>query len=93
MPAPAASNNRYTSSLIGSEWRAAPQGDSIIVDRCYIHGSDGDMVNGIKGQDVVTAFQGNGSIYALIDSYVSAIHAPGQGTQAFAAFDTLGPIR
>jgi hypothetical protein len=92
-PAPAASNNGYTYYLIGSEWRATPQGDSIVVDRCYIHGSDGDMVNGIKGQDIVTAFQGNGSNYALIDSYVSAIHAPGQDAQAFAAFDTPGPIK
>ena len=51
------------------------------------------MANGVKGQDIVTAFQGNGSNYALIDSYVSAIHAPGQDTQAFAAFDTPGPIK
>jgi hypothetical protein len=66
----------------------APRDDSIVVDR----GADSDMINGIKGQDIVTAFQGKNSNYALIDSYVTATHGAGQDTQAFGAFDTTGPI-
>ena len=85
VPAPKVSPNGYTWALIGSQFNVQPQPDSITIDRCYIHGS--------PTQDVVTLVQGNANNYAVVDSYLSEGHAPGQDSQAFGAVDTIGPIK
>jgi hypothetical protein len=71
--------------LIGSQWEPKPLPGSFTIDRCYIHGDD--------THDIVTAIQGSASNYAVVDSYVAGIHAPGQDSQAFGAFYTTGPIK
>jgi hypothetical protein len=85
VPAPKASPNGYTYFLVGSQSFPTPLPDSIVIDRCYIHGS--------ATQDVVTGVQGTASNYAVIDSYISDIHAPGQDSQAFASYDSPGPFK
>ena len=75
----------YTYFLIGSQSHPMPLPDSITIDRCYLHGS--------PTQDIVTAVQGTASNYAVIDSYISEIHAPGQDSQAVGATDTPGPFK
>jgi hypothetical protein len=77
--------NGYAYFLIGSQFNQSPLPDSFTIDRCYIHGT--------PQQDIVTAVQGNASNYAVIDSYISDIHAPGQDSQAVAAYDTPGPVK
>jgi hypothetical protein len=77
--------NSYTYFLIGSQFNQSPHPNSFTIDRCYIHGS--------PTQDIVTAVQGNAANYAVIDSYISDIHAPGQDSQAVAAYDTPGPFK
>ncbi len=67
----------YAYFLIGSQSNPLPVPDSLTVDRCYIHGS--------PTQDIVTAIQGSATNYAVVDSYISDIHAPGQDSQAFGA--------
>ena len=79
------SPNGYTYFLVGSQSNPNPLPDSITIDRCYIHGS--------PTQDIVTAIQGTATNYAVIDPYISGIHAPGQDSQAFGAYNTTGPIR
>jgi hypothetical protein len=80
-----AAGNGYTYFLVGSQFNQSPHPDSITVDRCYVHGS--------PTQDIVTAVQGNAAKYAVIDSYVSDIHALGQDSQAIGAYDTPGPFK
>ena len=59
--------------------------DSIIFDRCYVHGdATHDLQEGIVG---------NGTNFAVIDSYISEIHGKGLDTQAFVAYVTPGPIK
>ena len=78
-------SNGYAYFLIGSQFNQSPLPDSFTIDRCYIHGT--------PTQDIVTAVQGNAANYAVIDSYISDIHAPGQDSQAIAAYDTPGPFK
>jgi hypothetical protein len=85
VPAPKVSPNGYTYFLVGSQSHPVPLPDSIVIDRCYIHGS--------SSQDIVTAVQGTASNYAVIDSYISEVHAPGQDSQAFASYDSPGPFK
>ncbi|HVP49782.1 MAG TPA: hypothetical protein VMT56_01030 [Candidatus Bathyarchaeia archaeon] len=85
VPSPTVSPNGYTYFLVGSQSFPTPLPDSITFDRCYIHGS--------PTQDVAQGIIGSGSNYAVVDSYISGIHASGQDTQAFLAFDTPGPIK
>jgi hypothetical protein len=85
VPSPNTSPNGYTYFLVGSQSHPVPLPDSITIDRCYIHGS--------AGQDVVTGVQGTASSYAVVDSYISEIHAPGQDSQAFASYDSPGPFK
>jgi hypothetical protein len=59
--------------------------DSITVDRCYIHGSPT-----IDTQHAIVA---NASNFAVVDSYVSEIHAPHVDTQAVGAWYSPGPIK
>ena len=75
----------YSYFLIGSQSHPVPLPDSITIDRCYLHGS--------PTQDIVTAVQGTASNYAIVDSYISEIHAPGQDSQAVGAYDTPGPFK
>jgi hypothetical protein len=65
--------------------RGKPLPDSIIVDRCYIHGSD--------TQDVRAGVVANGSNVAVIDSYISDIHQSTSDSQAIRAYWTPGPIK
>jgi hypothetical protein len=85
VPNPKVSPNGYTYFLVGSQSHPVPLPDSITIDRCYIHGS--------PTQDVVTGVQGTASNYAVIDSYISDIHAPGQDSQAFGSYDSPGPFK
>jgi len=85
VPPASKTGNGYAYFLIGSQFNQSPLPDSITIDRCFIHGT--------AQQDIVTAVQGNASNYAVIDSYVSDIHAPGQDSQAVAAYDTPGPFK
>ena len=85
VPKPTISPNGYTYFLVGSQSLPTPMPDSITIDRCYIHGS--------PTQDIVTGVQGTASNYAVVDSYISDIHAPNQDSQAFGAYDTPGPIK
>jgi len=75
----------YAYFLVGSQSHPVPLPDSITIDRCYVHGS--------PKQDIVTAVQGTASSYAVVDSYISEIHAPGQDSQAFATVDSPGPFK
>ena len=59
--------------------------DSITFDRCYIHGD--------ATHDLQEGMQGNFSNVAVVDSYISDIHAKGMDTQAFLAYYTPGPIK
>jgi hypothetical protein len=85
VPPASKSGNGYTYFLVGSQFNQQPHPDSFTIDRCYVHGSD--------QQDIVTGIQGNAANYAVIDSYISDIHAPGQDSQAFAAYDSPGPFK
>jgi hypothetical protein len=85
VPPNSRSGNGYAYFLIGSQFNQSPLPDSFTIDRCYIHGS--------STQDIVTAVQGNAANYAVIDSYISEIHAPGQDSQAIGAYDTPGPFK
>jgi hypothetical protein len=85
VPQNSRSGNGYTYFMIGSPFNQSPLPDSFTIDRCYIHGS--------PTQDVVTAVQGNAAKYAVIDSYISDIHAPGQDSQGIGAYDSPGPFK
>ncbi len=57
----------------------------IILDRCYIHGKDGyDLIRGVGL---------NGDNLAVVDSFVSEIHADGYDSQALCGWETNGPIK
>jgi len=71
--------------LVGSQLHPTPLPDSIVIDRCYVHGD--------ATHDMQTGVVGNGSNYAVIDSYFSEIHSACCDSQAFGAFDTPGPIK
>jgi len=59
--------------------------DHIFFDRCYVHGdSTHDLQRGIVGND---------TYFAVVDSYISDIHARGMDTQAVLAYTTPGPIK
>jgi hypothetical protein len=58
---------------------------NIIIDRCYIHGSD--------TQDVREGIVANGIAVAVIDSHISDIHDSTMDSQAVLAYRTLGPIK
>ena len=59
--------------------------DHITIDRCYIHGSD--------TEDSARATSGNGTYFAVIDSYLSDIHMYHQETQTILTWQTPGPIK
>jgi len=59
--------------------------DHIFFDRCYVHGdSKHDVQHGIVG---------NFTNFAVVDSYVSEIHAKRIETQAVLSYVTPGPIK
>jgi hypothetical protein len=58
---------------------------NIILDRCYIHGSD--------TQDVRQAVVANGINVAVIDSYISDIHDATLDSQGVLAYRTPGPLK
>jgi hypothetical protein len=59
--------------------------DYIFFDRCYVHGD--------PTHDLQAGISGNYSNFAVIDSYISDIHAKGFDTQAVVAYITPGPIK
>jgi hypothetical protein len=71
--------------LVGSQSNPTPLPDSITIDRCYIHGS--------SKIDITTAIQATASNYAVVDSYISEIHATGFDTQAIASYWSPGPFK
>jgi hypothetical protein len=58
---------------------------NIVIDRCYIHGSD--------TQDVREGVVLNGISVAIVDSHVSDIHDSTMDSQAVLAYRTPGPIK
>ena len=57
---------------------------NIIIDRCYIHGSDKlDLKRGVAL---------NSGSSAIINSYISDIHSAGQDSQAIASWNGSGPL-
>jgi hypothetical protein len=77
--------NCMTYFLIGSPAKPLPEPDSIVVDRCYVHGSPTvDLQNGITL---------NASNAALIDSYLDDIHIKGFDSTGFLSHWTPGPIK
>ena len=77
--------NCFSYFLVGSQANPTPMPDSITIDRCYIHGS--------PTFDVETAVQATASNYAVIDSFISAIHMTGFDTQAIASNSSPGPFK
>src|SRR5271167_47087 len=81
--------NPFTNFLIQSEsddnGGTDTLADHITFDRCYIHGS--------PTEDVYHAIGANGTYFAVIDSYVSEIHASNTDSQAILAYYTPGPIK
>ena len=78
--------NCYTHSLLnGNSLPGEPLVDSIIVDRCYIHGS--------PTIDVRVGVVANGSNFAVIDSYISDIHQSTNDSQAILAYYSPGPSK
>lgn len=71
--------------LVGSQSHPTPLPDSMVIDRCYVHGD--------ATHDMQTGVVGNASNYAVIDSYFGDIHSACCDSQAFAAYDTPGPIK
>jgi hypothetical protein len=58
---------------------------NIVIDRCYIHGSD--------TQDVRQGVIVNGIAVAIVDSYISDIHDSTMDSQAILGYRTPGPIK
>ena len=77
--------NCMTYFLIGSPARPSPEPDSIVVDRCYVHGSPT-----VDLQNAVTL---NASNAALIDSYLDDIHIKGFDSTGILSYWTPGPIK
>ena len=62
-----------------------PLPQNIVIDRCYIHGSD--------TQDVRHGIVANGTAVAVIDSYISEIHDSTVDSQGISVYHTFGPIK
>jgi hypothetical protein len=78
--------NCFAYFLMSTDWNpTAAVPDSIVIDRCYVHGS--------PTQDLQGGIQANWSHTALIDSYVSEIHAKGLDVNAIGAFHSPGPFK
>lgn len=58
---------------------------NIVLDRCYIHGSD--------TQDVREGVAANGISVAVVDSHISDIHDSTNDSQAVIAYRTPGPLK
>ena len=60
--------------------------DHIFFDRCYVHGD--------STHDLQRAIVGNNTYFAVVDSYISEIHAGANiDSQAVLAYTTPGPIK
>jgi len=75
----------FTYFLIGSQWRPVPTATNITVDRCYVHGS--------PTQDMQSALTMNWPYGAVVDSYISDVHAKGLDTQAVGSYYSPGPLK
>jgi hypothetical protein len=77
--------NCFTYQLIDTPTGSSTITDSITVDRCYIHGA--------PTYDVGHAIVANASNFAVVDSFINAIHMVGVDTQAVLAYYTPGPLK
>ena len=80
------SQNCYSQYLVyGASVPGQPLADSVVVDRCYIHGS--------PTQDVREGVVVDGSNFAVVDSYISDIHQSTNDSQAVLGYYATGPIK
>lgn len=78
--------NCLTYQLLSTPWSPSYSvPDHIFVDRCYVHGD--------ATHDIQVALQANFTYFALIDSYVSAVHGHMIDNVAVGAFNSTGPFK
>ena len=78
--------NCYSYQLLNATWSTGQTlADSITVDRSYFHGS--------PTEDITRAIAGNISNLAVVDSYISDIHAYDVDSQAIGLWYSPGPIK
>ena len=77
--------NCVTYMLVDTPYTQYSLSDSITVDRCYLHGA--------PKVDVQHAIVANATNFALIDSFINAIHMVAADTQAVFAYHTPGPLK
>ncbi len=85
--APSAAVNELISFGDGSQAQKTIEATptDLIIDRCYIHGSAHQKIK--RGVGV------NSARTAVVDSYISEIHAPGVDSQAICGWNGPGPFR
>ena len=72
-------------SFGGDQTSAADTPHDVIVDRCYVHGH-----NNLAGRRGILL---NSASTAVIDSYVSEVHAAGYDSQAILGYNGPGPFK
>ena len=79
--------NATTAPICNTPLPTAPETlpDHIFFDRVYMHGDE--------KHDIIEGIQSSFSYFAVVDSYISDIHAGGGDCQAVAVVQTLGPIK
>ena len=82
---PAGQPHCFTYFLIGSQSQPVPTATHITVDRCYIHGS--------PTQDMQSALMMNWPYGAVVDSYISDVHAKGMDSQGVGSYYSPGPLK
>lgn len=75
--------NADKSDPVGGELAITDMSDDIILDRCYVHGTAGTLVQ----HGIIL----NGRSQAVVNSWVSNIRWPGVETHAIAAWSAVGP--
>jgi len=77
--------NCTTANFIGINYPPNPLPESIFVDRCYMHGT--------ATQDIQGGFLMNGSNMAIVDSYVDDVHYLAADSWGVGANISPGPIK
>jgi hypothetical protein len=72
---------------MGTETLRSQQPHDITLDRCYIHGDPVALPGTKRGVGL------EGAAQAVLNSYISEIHAQGQDSQAIASFNGAGPFQ
>jgi hypothetical protein len=72
---------------MGTETSLAQQPHDVTLDRCYIHGDPVALPGTKRGVGL------EGAAQAVLNSYISEIHAQGQDSQAIASFNGAGPFQ